>query len=150
MLQHKKLSKCTTDKMNKGPLTAIYILLKNKKHGCSCDNMKYINPPQKSLHYSDVLMSAMAYQITGVSIVYSTICSDADQKRHQSSASLAFVRGNHLWLVISPHKGSVTRVMFPFGDVIMVLSHSCIQQAIITPVIQQQQCHSLGVYPSLA
>ena len=42
-------------------------------------------------HYSDVIMSAMAPQITGASIVYS----GADQRKHQSSASLAFVRGIH-------------------------------------------------------
>ena len=46
-------------------------------------------------HYSDVIMTAMASQITGVSIVYSTVCSGADEIKHQSSASLAFVRGIH-------------------------------------------------------
>ena len=40
---------------------------------------------------------------------------------HQSSASLAFVRGIHRWPVNSPHKGPVTRKMFPFDDVIMVI-----------------------------
>ena len=43
----------------------------------------------------------------------------ADQRKHQSSASLAFVRGIHWWPVNSPHKGLVTRNMFPFDDVIM-------------------------------
>ena len=52
-------------------------------------------------------------------IVYSTVYSGANQRKHQSSASLAFVRGIHRWLVNFPHKGSVTRKMFPFGDVIM-------------------------------
>ena len=46
-------------------------------------------------HYSDVIMSAMMSQITGVSIVCSTVCLGADQRKHQSSASLAFVRGLH-------------------------------------------------------
>ena len=69
-------------------------------------------------HYSDVIMSAMASQITGVSIVYSAVCSGADQRK-RSSASLAFVKGIHRWQVGSPHKGSVTRKMFPFGDVSM-------------------------------
>ena len=59
------------------------------------------------------------FKITGVSIVYSTFCSGADQRKHQSSASLAFVRGIHQWLVNSPHKGPVTRKMFPFDDVII-------------------------------
>ena len=71
-------------------------------------------------HYSDVIMSAILSQITGVSIVYLAICSGADQRKHQSSASLAFVRGIHRWPVNSPHKGPVTRKMFPFDDVIMI------------------------------
>ena len=71
-------------------------------------------------HYCDVIMSAVASQITGVTIVYSTVCSGADQRKHQSSASLAFVRGIHRWTVNSPHKGPITRKMFPFDDVIMI------------------------------
>ena len=58
-----------------------------------------------TLHYCDVIMSAIASQITSVSIVYSTACSDAYQRKHQSSASLVFVRGFHRWPVNSPHKG---------------------------------------------
>ena len=46
-------------------------------------------------HYMDVIISAMTTQITGVSIVYLTVCSGADQRIHQSSASLAFARDNH-------------------------------------------------------
>ena len=46
--------------------------------------------------------------------------SDADQRKHQSSASLAFVWGIHRGSVNSPHKWPVTRKMFPFDDVIMV------------------------------
>ena len=51
--------------------------------------------------------------------LFTTIYSGADQRKHQSSASLAFVRGIHRWPVNSPHKGPVTRKMFPFDDVIM-------------------------------
>ena len=57
------------------------------------------------LHYSDVIMSAMASQITGASIDYSTICSGTDHRKHQSPASLACVRRIHQWPVNSPHKG---------------------------------------------
>ena len=53
-------------------------------------------------------------------IVYSSVYSGADQRKHQSSASLAFVRGINRWPVNSPHKGPVMRKMFPFDDVIMV------------------------------
>ena len=45
-------------------------------------------------HYNEVIMGAIASQITSLTIVYSTVYSDADQRKHQSSASLAFVRGN--------------------------------------------------------
>ena len=64
-------------------------------------------------------MSAMASQITRLTIVYSTVYPGADQSKNQSSMSLAFVRGIHQWPVNSPHKGPVTRNLFPFDDVIM-------------------------------
>ena len=70
-------------------------------------------------HYSDIIMGAMASQITSLTIVYSTVYSGADHRKHQSSASLAFVRGIHRRPVNSPHKWPVTRKMFPFDDVIM-------------------------------
>ena len=72
------------------------------------------------LHYNDVTMSTMASQITSIAIVYSSVYSDADQRKHQSSVPLAFVRGIHRWPMNSPHKGPVTRKMFPFDDVIMI------------------------------
>ena len=64
-------------------------------------------------------MGAMASQITSLTIDYLIVYSGADQRKHQSSASLAFVRGIHRWPVNSPHKGQVTPKMFPFDDVIM-------------------------------
>ena len=67
-------------------------------------------------------MSTIAHHITGVSMVFSTICSGADQRKHQSSASLAFGRGIHRWPVNIPHNGPVTRGMFPLDDVIMIAS----------------------------
>ena len=73
------------------------------------------------IHYDDVMTGAMASQITSLTIVYSTVYSDADQRKHQSSASLAIVRGIHRGPVNSPHKWPVTRKMFPFDDVIMSL-----------------------------
>ena len=65
-------------------------------------------------------MGAIASQITSFTIVYSTVYSDADERKHQSSASLAFVWGIHRGRVNSPHKWTVTRKMFPFDDVIMI------------------------------
>ena len=64
-------------------------------------------------------MSAMASQITCLRIVYSTVYSGVDQRKHQSSARQAFVRGIHRWPANSPHKWPVTRKIFPFDDVTM-------------------------------
>ena len=73
----------------------------------------------RHIHYCDVIMGAMASQITSLTIVYSIVHSGADQRKHQSSASLAFVWGIHRWPMNSPHKGPITQKMFPFDDVIM-------------------------------
>ena len=59
-------------------------------------------------HYIDVIMSAMSFQITSITIVYSTVYSGADQEIHR-------------WPVNSPYKGPVTRKMSQFDDVIMSL-----------------------------
>ena len=77
-------------------------------------------------------MSAIASQITGVSIACSTIYSSATQRKHQSSASLAFVGGIHRRPEDSPHKGPVTRKLFPFDEVIMVtVDISCVPEDFI-------------------
>ena len=73
----------------------------------------------KTQHYDDVIMGTIASQITSLTSVYSTVYSGADQSKHQSSASLAFVWGIHRGPVNSPHKWPVTRKMSPFDDVIM-------------------------------
>ena len=70
--------------------------------------------------YSDVTVSGMASQITGISTVCSMVCSY--QRKHKNSASLALVSGIHRWPVYSTHKRPVTLKMFPFDDVIMVLT----------------------------
>ena len=86
-------------------------------------------------HYSEVLMSAMVSQITSFIIVYSTVYSGTDQRKHQSSASLAFVQGIQRWPVNFLHKGPVTWKMFPFDNVIMswgwdMACFSCVQSLI--------------------
>ena len=80
--------------------------------------------PVLTHHYDDVIMSAVASQITSLTVVYSTVYSCTDQRKHQSSASLAFVRGIHRGPVNSPHKWPVTRKMIPFDDVIMILQNT--------------------------
>ena len=63
-------------------------------------------------HNSDVIKSLMACQITSIMIVYWTVYSGPDLRKHQSSASLAFVRGIHRWPVNSPHKRPLIRKIF--------------------------------------
>ena len=72
---------------------------------CTLDHTSYSIPNLHHLyvtvymdHYDDVIMSAIASQITSLTIVYSTVYSDADQRKHQSSVSLAFVWGIHRWI----------------------------------------------------
>ena len=74
-------------------------------------------------------MTAIASQITSLTIVYSTVYSDIDQRKHESSASLALVGGIQRGLVNSPHKGPVTRTMFPFDDVMILLKPQNINDA---------------------
>ena len=117
-------------------------------------------------HYGDVIMGAIASQITSLTIVNSTVYSGVDQRKYQSSPSLAFVRGIHREPVNSPHKWPVTRKMFPFGDVIMVccvllpvdlghrqiitsivtcgiwlLTHAQLQPQCISDLLHLPQCH---------
>ena len=73
--------------------------INNKKNTCDYIALLSIS------YYSDVIISPMASQITGVWSVCSTVCSGADQRKYQSSASLAFVRGIHRWPMDSPLKG---------------------------------------------
>ena len=77
------------------------------------------NIQRMCVHYNDVIMGTIAPLITSLMIVCSNVYSDADQRKHQSSASLAFVWGIHRGPVNSPHKWPVMQKMFPFDDVIM-------------------------------
>ena len=66
-----------------------------------------------------ITLTTITSQITSLMVVYSAVYSGADQRKHQSSASLGLVRGIHRGPVNSSHKWPVTRKMFPFDDVIM-------------------------------
>ena len=93
-----------------------------------------------AFHYNDVTMGTIASQITSLTIVHSTVYSVADQRKHQSSASLAFVRGIHRGPVNSPHKWPVTRKMLPFDDVIM-LWFEVFMQYVYRPIIATFLAH---------
>ena len=90
-------------------------LLSISKKQCSCTG-SYLD---RINVYCDAIMGAMASQIDSLTILYSTVYSGANQRKHQRSASQAFVRAIHRWPVNSPHKWPVTRKTFPLDDVIM-------------------------------
>ena len=73
-------------------------------------------------HHIDIIMTTLASQITSITVVYSTVYSDADQNKHQSSASLAFVWGIHRGRWIPRTKASYAE-MFPFDDVMLLPAH---------------------------
>ena len=103
-------------------------------------------------------MAVMASQITSLTTVYSTVYSVANQRKHQSSASLACVRGIPRWPVNTPHKGPVMRKMFPFDDVIVLCSvcwtiwnsHKSCKAIVLCPsIIFLKSFHSLLMEYSL-
>ena len=91
----------------------------------------------KKMHYDDVIMTMLASQITSLTVVYSIVYSGVNQRKHQSSASLAFVRAIHRGPVNFPHKWPVTRKMFPFDDVIMVVKNVVWKTA---SILSRPQC----------
>ena len=93
------------------PTSYLMMIIRQSTHKIPCI-LQLMHTVRTLLHYCDVLMGAMASQITSLTIVYSTVHSGADQRKHQSSVSLAFVPGIHRWPVNSPHKWPVTRKMF--------------------------------------
>ena len=110
----------------------------------------YCFRPFSSTHYSAVMMSAIASQITSLTTVYSTVSSGVDQRKQRSSVSLAFVRGIHRWPVNSPHKGPVTRKMFLFDDVIMICFFYFAAQLdnfmVVTSEVAEPPSHGLNLY----
>ena len=100
---------------------------------------------KKSCHYNDVTMSAMASQIISLAIVYSTVYSGTDQRKHKSSASLAFVREIHRWPLNSPHKWPVTRTLFQFDDVIMRICVQSISSKLQQTTTNRELCASILV-----
>ena len=76
-------------------------------------------------HNDDVIMTPMAPQITRLAVVYSIVYSGVDKKKHQSSASLAFVRGIHRDRWIPRSKGQLR------GKCFHLMTSSCIEQFVL-------------------
>ena len=105
--------------VNRSSAAPVYIQDPNLFITLTADVLAYECGIPSADHYNDVIMTVIACQITSLPSVYSTVYSDADQRKHQSSTSLASVWGIHQGPVNSHHKWPVTREMFPFDDVIM-------------------------------
>ena len=99
-------------------------------------------------------MTMLASQIISLTVVYSIVYSGVNQRKYQSSASLAFVREIHRGPVNFPHKWPVTRKMFPFDDVIMCVPNIS-RMMYIYPcsgrltVLYTAEYHSASVRPFL-
>ena len=112
----------------------------NPQYWFGCTVLITEGPVELTDHYDDVIMTMLASQITSLTVVYSIVCSGVNQRKHQSSASLAFVWEIHRGPVNFPHKWPVTRKMFPFDDVIMWLglypmkyAHVCAVLGLVWP-----------------
>ena len=106
--------------------TIIAILPQIWNHEISSDNKRHWAKQWNKAHvchYNNVIVSAKASHITSSTIVYSTVYSGADQRKHQSSTQPAILREIYRWPVNSPHKGPVTRKRFLFDKVIMSHFH---------------------------
>ena len=106
--------------------------------------LQNVEATKNMFHYGDVVMGTVASQSTSLTIVYTTVYSGADQRKHQNSASLAFVRGIHRGPVNSPHKWPVTRKMFPFDDVIMfILNLTGVSATVLVLPKRLQNCRAI-------
>ena len=90
----------------------------------------------QSIRYIDVIMTTIASQITSLTVVYSTVHSDVDQRKHQSSASLAFVWGIHRDRWIPRTKGQLR------GKCFHLMTSSCNVQQLSTKRLNAMRCNS--------
>ena len=112
---------------------------------CNSSNVikrKFIREIIDIIHYTDVIMSTMAFQIIGVSIVYSIVRSGADQRKHQSSTSLAFVRGSSPVTGEFPAQRASHAEHFPFDDVIMLRQNEKLIGVFISVCIVNLNTHN--------
>ena len=104
-----------------------------------------------AIHYKDVIISTMASQnqITGASVVCTNVCSSADQRKHRSSVSLAFLRENQRWPGDSPLKGPLTRIFFHLMTSAWPHRHAChnsIRYIVSLCITYQKWCAQLTFY----
>ena len=95
-------------------------------------------------HYNDVIMRAMASQITGVLVVCSAVCSGVNQRRHQSIASLAFVRGIHRWPWIPLTKSQLR------GKCIHLMTSSWNYHDLVRMIIERFVPHAMSAITTIS
>ena len=100
-------------------------------------------------HHSDVIMSMMATQIAGISIVYWSVSSGADQRKHRSSVPLAFVREIHHWPGNSQHKRPVKWKIFTFDDIIMFSHVTWRISSTIAAMRHDRKCKYTFTFPEM-
>ena len=127
--------------------------------------MSFVNTSRLKVvvpHYSDAIMVTMASQITSLTIVCSFVYSGDNQRKHQGSASLAFVWGIHRWPVNSKHKGPGLGVTKPISsdplispifqhcqntgyllNIIFIFDRCCRTSAAVTPVKYECDANNL-------
>ena len=91
-------------------------------------------------------MSAMASEITSLTIVYSIVHSGRGERKHQSSTSLAIARGIHRRPVNSPHKGPEMQKIFPLDDVIMGYTGISLQAAAVQGWYRGAKCEYILLF----
>ena len=106
LLKHWRYCSLALSHRNDEAVEGIRLDRRNIPKNAMVNIQRYIRPYGPE-HYIDVIMTMMASQITGLMVVYSTVYSDADQRKHQNSASLAFVWGIHRDRWISHTKGEL-------------------------------------------
>ena len=88
-------------------------------------NITVLSIAAAEYHYDDIIMGVIASQITSLTIVYSTVYSDADRRKHQSSAALAFVWGIHRDRWIPRTKGQLRGKCFHLMTSSWILFRMC-------------------------
>ena len=104
-------------------------------------------------HYNDVIIGMMPSQITSLTIVYSTVYSDTDQRKHQSLHVTGLCAGNSLVTGGFPAQMASNMEIFPFDDVIMYCTKDWLGAHFtydFLPAIQIRWKLRLAVIPLLA
>ena len=105
-------------------VTSVWMSLQNWENDGTGEIGLVTSSPGVDMHYSDVTVSAMASQITGISIVWATIRSGADQRKTSKLRVTGLCEGNPLGTGGFPPQRASNAKKFLSDDVIMVTTLS--------------------------